>query len=136
MTFTVTDSLGVPVVNTAVTFAVQAPQLGVTLLKTGTNTDTSGQVQVAYQSGTQVGVTEIRATVTATGATATQAVAVRGARPSANGFYFRCEHASLPVYTTIGNYETMTCTVIPATKPKVRTFIVITRMRSLPPTAL
>src|SRR5438093_848694 len=48
LTFTVTDSLGVPVPNAAVTFAVQAPQLGVTLLKTGTNTDVNGQVQAAY----------------------------------------------------------------------------------------
>jgi hypothetical protein len=111
LTFTVTDSLGVPVPNAAVTFAVQAPQLGVTLLRTGTNTDVNGQVQAAYSAGTQVGVTQIRATVTVTGASVAHAVAVRGARPSANGFYFHCEHASLPVYTTIANFETMSCTV-------------------------
>jgi hypothetical protein len=111
MTFLVTDALGVPVPNTGVTFAVQAPQLGITLMKTSTNTDANGVAQASYQSGTQVGVTSITATVTSTGASVSRAVAVRGAKPSANGFYFRCEHASLPVYTTIGQYETMTCTV-------------------------
>jgi len=45
------------------------------------------------------------------GASVSQVVAVRGAKPSANGFYFHCEHAALPVYTTIGEFETMTCTV-------------------------
>ena len=36
---------------------------------------------------------------------------MRGAKPSANGFYFRCEHASLAVYDNIGEFESMTCTV-------------------------
>jgi hypothetical protein len=40
-----------------------------------------------------------------------QTVAVRGAKPSANGFYFRCDNAALPVYTTIQEFETTTCTV-------------------------
>jgi len=109
--FLVTDALGVPVPNTGVTLALQAPQLGVTLMKTSTNTDVNGVALASYQAGPQVGVTAITATVTSTGARVSQVVAVRGAKPSANGFYFHCEHASLPVYTTIGEYEKMTCNV-------------------------
>jgi hypothetical protein len=58
-----------------------------------------------------VGVTTIIASIAATGASAPATVSVRGAKPSANGFYFRCANASLPVYTTVPKYEITTCTV-------------------------
>jgi len=109
--YLVTDSLGIPVPGVTVNFALQAPALGVTLLHPSGVTDLNGAVTAAYTSGTQVGVTALTATVATTGATVSQAIAVRGAKPSANGFYFHCEHASLPVYTSIAEFETMTCTV-------------------------
>jgi len=109
--YLVTDSLGIPVPGITVNFALQAPALGITLLKTSAVSDLNGVVSTAYNSGSQVGVTVITATVATTGASAPQTVAVRGAKPSANGFYFHCEHAALPVYTTIAEFETMICTV-------------------------
>jgi len=109
--YLVTDSLGVPAPGITVSFSLQAPNLGVTLLKTSAVSDLNGVVTNSFTSGAEVGVTNLVASIATTGASVTQAIAVRGARPSANGFYFRCEHAALPVYTTIAEFETMTCTV-------------------------
>ncbi len=111
ISYLVTDSLGIPVPGITVNFALQAPTLGITLLKTSGVSDLNGVVTEAYTSGSEVGVTTITATAATTGATVPQTVAVRGAKPSANGFYFHCANASLPVYTTVLEYETTTCTV-------------------------
>jgi hypothetical protein len=111
ISYLVTDSLGIPAPGITVSFALQAPALGITLLKTSAVSDLNGVVTEAYTSGSQIGVTAITAAIATTGASVSQVVAVRGAKPSANGFYFHCEHAALPVYTTIGEFETMTCTV-------------------------
>jgi len=111
ISYLVTDSLGIPVPGITVNFALQAPTLGITLLKTSGVSDLNGVVTEAYNSGSEVGVTTITATAATTGATVPQTVAVRGAKPSANGFYFHCANASLPVYTTVMEYETTTCMV-------------------------
>jgi hypothetical protein len=111
ISYTVTDSLGIPVPGMTVNFTQQAPVLGITLLKTSAVTDLNGVVTEAYTSGSEVGVSGIVATVATSGASVTQAVAVRGAKPSASGFYFRCDKGNLPVYTGITRMESMTCTV-------------------------
>jgi hypothetical protein len=110
MQFKVTDSLGTPVPQTQVNFAVRAPAV-VTLNRTSSTTDENGEVVIDFSSGSEVGVTSIVATVASTGAQSAHSLAVRGARPSASNFYFRCEHASLPVYTTVTEHEAMKCTV-------------------------
>lgn len=110
MTFLVTDSQGTPAPGAAVTFSQAVPNL-VTLGHTSATSDNSGNVVVDYSSGAEVGVSSIIATLTATGAAASHTVAVRGAKPSASGFYFRCALANLPVYTVTNNYQTTTCTV-------------------------
>lgn len=109
-TFQVTDANGVPAPGAAVTFSQQQPQL-VTLGTVGGVTDANGKVVVDYHSGTEVGVTSVSATLTSNGSVASSSVAVRGARPSASGFYFRCAKANLPVHTTTAQVETTTCTV-------------------------
>jgi len=111
ISYLVSDSLGIPAPGITVNFAVQAPVLGITLLKTSAVSDLNGVVTAAYTSGSEVGVSGITATVSTTGATVTRAVAVRGAKPSASGFYFRCEKANLPVYTSTPWLESMTCTI-------------------------
>jgi hypothetical protein len=110
MTFTVTDSLGTPVPQALVNFSVATPAL-VTLNRTSAATDATGKVVIDYSSGTEAGVTTLTATVASTGARTSHSIAVRGAKPSAANFSFRCEHASLPVYVTVSQHETMTCTV-------------------------
>ncbi|HYS08965.1 MAG TPA: hypothetical protein VEP66_09480, partial [Myxococcales bacterium] len=110
MTFLVTDSTGRAVPNVAVNFSQRQPAL-VTLGRTLSVTNASGQAFVDYTAGTEVGVSAIIATVPATGATSSHAVAVRGAKPSAAGFYFRCEKGNLPAYQTTPALETMTCEV-------------------------
>jgi hypothetical protein len=110
MTFLVADPLGTPVPQVQVSFAQLQPNL-VTFTNASAFTDQNGLVVVDYTSGSEVGVTAITATVVSTGATVQHSVAVRGARASASGFYFRCSKANLPVYTTVSQYETMTCTV-------------------------
>jgi hypothetical protein len=110
MTFLVTDPLGTPVPQVQVNFGQVQPAL-VTFTNASAITDQSGLVVVDYTSGSEVGVTAITATVVSTGATVQHSVAVRGARASASGFYFHCSKANLPVYTTVAQYETMTCTV-------------------------
>ncbi len=111
ISYLLTDSLGVPVPGITVSFALQAPVLGITLLKTSAVSDLNGILTESYTSGSEVGVTTITATVATTGAAVPQTIAVRGAKPSANGFYFHCANASLPVYTTVLEYETTICTV-------------------------
>ncbi len=110
MTFLVTDSTGAPVPGAVVTFSLTQPALVVLGHTSGTTNDV-GKVTVDYISGTEVGVSSLRGTVTLTGATSAHAVAVRGARPSASFFYFQCAKANLPVYTSTPRLETMTCEV-------------------------
>jgi hypothetical protein len=110
MTFLITDSVGTPAPGAAVTFGQALPNL-VTLGHTTATSDSSGLVVVDYSAGAEVGVTAITATLTATGAIASHPVAVRGAKPSASGFYFHCAQANLPVYTTTDMHQTTTCTV-------------------------
>jgi len=110
MSFLVTDSAGRAVANAAVNFSQRQPAL-VTLGRTLGVTGSDGVVSVDYTSGPNVGISAIIATVPATGATGSHPIAVRGAKPSASGFYFRCDHTNLPVYTTTLQYETTTCTV-------------------------
>jgi hypothetical protein len=110
MSFLVTDSAGRPVANAAVNFSQRQPNL-VTLGRTLGVTGNDGKVIVDYTSGPNVGISAIIATVPATGATGSHPIAVRGAKPSASGFYFRCNQTNLPVYTTTPQYETVTCTV-------------------------
>ena len=110
MTFLVTDSSGNPVSGAAVTFAQATPNL-VTLGHTTGTSDTTGHVVVDYAAGGEVGVSSISATLTVNGAVASHPIAVRGARPSASGFYFRCGRINLPVYTTTLQYETSACVV-------------------------
>jgi hypothetical protein len=110
MTFLVTDSAGRPVSNVAVSFAQRQPAL-VTLGRTIGVTAGNGTVSLDYTGGSEVGVTSITATVPSTGATGSHAIAVRGAKPSASGFYFRCEKGNLPAYQTTPALETMTCQV-------------------------
>src|SRR5437868_3027179 len=87
--------------------AVNATWSGVT---NGTRLTLQG-LSSSPDAGALVGITAITATVAATGAAGSQPIAVRGARPSASGFYFRCSKTNLPVYTTTLEYETTTCTV-------------------------
>jgi len=110
MSFLVTDSAGRPTPSVAVSFSQRAPAL-VTLGRTAGVTDNNGQVIVDYTSGTVTGISAIVATVPSTGVSGSHPVAVRGARPSASGFYFRCDKTNLPVYTTTPRFETTTCTV-------------------------
>jgi len=110
MSFLVTDSAGRPVPNAAVNFSQRQPAL-VTLGRTLGVTSSDGIVIVDFSAGPNVGISAIIATVPATGATGSHPIAVRGAKPSASGFYFRCDRTNLPVYTTTLQYETVTCTV-------------------------
>ncbi len=110
MTFLVTDAYGTPVPDAPVDFVENQPQL-ITLNSTSGTTDADGHVSVAYSAGPEIGVTSITATAHGTQATGVHSVAVRGARPSASGFYFRCDHGSLPVYDLITGYSTTTCHV-------------------------
>ena len=110
MTFTITDALGSPVPGAEVDFTQNQPAL-VSFANSSATTDAQGLAAVSYSAGPEVGVSSIVATVAATGATTSRSVAVRGARPSASGFYFACNVANLPVYTTTARIETTTCTV-------------------------
>jgi len=110
MTFLVTDSAGAPVPGISVTFSQAQPAL-TTLGHSSGITAADGTVAADYSAGPRAGITSIRATVDATLASTSHAVAVRGAKPSASGFYFRCSKLNLPVYTTTLEYETTTCTV-------------------------
>lgn len=110
MTFLVTDSLGTPIPGIDVTFTQGNPAL-VTLGRTTITTGADGTAAVDYTAKTDVGVSSIIATVVATGAKASHAIAVRGAKPSAAGFYFHCAKANLPVYTSVPMLETTTCEV-------------------------
>lgn len=110
MTFVVRDAYGTPVPDAQIDFTQSQPQL-ITLNSTSSFTDGIGQVQVAYSSGPEVGVTSITATAHGTMASGIHSVAVRGARPSASGFYFRCDKGSLEVYDLITGYSTTTCHV-------------------------
>ena len=107
--FLVTDAAGRAVSGVAVTFAQTQPAL-VTLANTTGTTGADGTVTVSYSAGPQVGVSAITASA-AGGLAASHPIAVRGAKPSASGFYFRCSNINLPVYTTTLQYETTTCTV-------------------------
>ena len=110
MTFLVVDSYGSPVPATVVNFTQAQPALLTLGHATGT-TDASGQVVVDYAAGVQVGVSSIIATVNATTVTTSHPVAVRGAKPSAAGLYFRCAKANIPIYTIITYLMTTTCEV-------------------------
>lgn len=107
--FNVTDANGIPAGGAAVTFSENQPEL-VSLSATGGVTDSNGNIGVTYSSRIELGVTSIVATLTATGAQATASIAVRGAKPSAAGFYFRCDKANLPL-TLTNQLATTTCTV-------------------------
>jgi len=85
----VTDSLASPAPG--INGELRPPGAGApasTLLKTSAVSDLNGVVTEAYTSGSQIGVTAITAAIATTGASVSQVVAVRGAKPSANGFYF------------------------------------------------
>ena len=110
MTFLVTDSTGTPLQGIDVNFTQANPQL-VVLGHSKVTTDASGLAVIDYSAGPQVGVSSIQAAVAVTGAAAAHPIAVRGAKPSASGFYFRCDRMNLPVYTTTLQHETTTCTV-------------------------
>jgi hypothetical protein len=110
MTFLVSDAYGTPVPAAQIDFTQSQPQL-ITLNATSGSTDATGHVSIAYSSGPEVGITSITATAHGTTASGIHAVAVRGARPSASGFYFRCEHGALPVYDLITGYSTTLCHV-------------------------
>jgi hypothetical protein len=110
MTFLVVDSYGSPVPSTVVNFTQAQPAL-LTLGHTSGTTDSSGKVVVDYAAGAQVGVSAIIATVNATTVTTSHTVAVRGAKPSAAGLYFRCAKANIPIYTVITYLMTTTCEV-------------------------
>jgi len=110
MSFLVTDSAGRPAPTVAVSFSQRQPAL-VTLGRTVGVTDSNGIAIVDYAAGVEVGVSAIVATVPSTGVSGSGAIAVRGARASASGFYFRCEKANLPAYETTPALETMTCEV-------------------------
>jgi hypothetical protein len=109
-TFLVTDASGRGVSGVTVTFGQTQPALVTLALPTGV-TGADGSVSVAYNAGAQVGISAITAAVGTTGITGSHPIAVRGARPSASGFYFRCNHINLPVYTTTLQYETTECVV-------------------------
>jgi len=108
--FLVTDAAGRPVSNVGVSFAQTQPAL-VTLGHTVGVTASDGTVSVDYTAGSVVGVSAIAATVGGGGPSGSYPLAVRGAKPSASGFYFRCGFTNLPVYTTTPEYETTTCSV-------------------------
>jgi len=108
--FLVTDAAGRPVSNAGVSFGQTQPAL-VTLGHTVGVTASDGTVSVDYTAGSMVGVSAITAAVGGGGPSGSYPVAVRGAKPSASGFYFRCEKTNLPVYTTTPQYETTTCHV-------------------------
>jgi hypothetical protein len=110
MIFSVTDNLGNPLSSVQVTFSQSLPAL-VTLGQITGTSDANGLVSVDYAAGSLVGVGTITATLTATGASASHPIAVRGAKPSASGFYFRCNILNLPVYGTTTEHFTSTCTV-------------------------
>jgi hypothetical protein len=109
-TFLVADASGRAVSGATVAFGQRQPVL-VTLAQTSAVTAADGTVSVGYNAGAQVGITAITATVAATGASGSKPIAVRGAKPSASGFYFHCNHINLPVYTTTLEYETTDCVV-------------------------
>lgn len=110
MTFFLSDASARGVSGVTVTFGQTQPAL-VTLAQTSGVTAADGTVSVAYSAGPEVGVTSITATVGTTGIAASHSIAVRGAKPSASGFYFRCEKGNLPAYQTTPALETMTCEV-------------------------
>jgi hypothetical protein len=110
MGFVVLDSAGRGVPGVTVNFGQRQPAL-VTLGRTTGVTGVDGTVSVDYSAGAEVGVTSINATVAGTAVTGSHAIAVRGAKPSASGFYFRCEKGNLPAYQTTPALETMTCEV-------------------------
>ncbi|HZR10443.1 MAG TPA: hypothetical protein VFA79_17780 [Myxococcales bacterium] len=110
MSFTVTDASGRGVSGVTVNFAQTQPAL-VTLANATGVTVADGSVNVSYNAGSQVGISAITATVASTTITGSHPIAVRGAKPSASGFYFRCNRINLPVYTTTLEYETTSCVV-------------------------
>lgn len=114
MTFQVTDAYGTPVPNSLVEFSQTQPVL-VSLNTANARTDLNGIARVGYTSGDEVGVTTLKATVRDlahnTSVSGQHQVAVRGARPSASGFYFRCDHGSMRVLDTVTRYDTMKCHV-------------------------
>jgi len=109
-TFHVTDAQGTAVPGASVSIGQQTPNL-VTPAPNPVVTDANGDAVVAYTAGDIVGVSSVVATITGTTTSATAMVAVRGAKPSASGFYFRCDRASLPAYASTNQVETTTCTV-------------------------
>jgi hypothetical protein len=110
MTFVISDSFGSPIPGVTVNFTQAQPAL-VTFSHSSGVTDDAGRVVADYSAGPEVGVSTITATVVASGASASRAVAVRGARPSASGFNFHCDKGNLPVYTTTSFFQTAVCTV-------------------------
>ena len=110
MTFKVTDAYGTPVPLVQVNFTQAAPNL-VTLANASANALADGTVVAAYSAKKEVGVSAIIATVVAGGASVQKPIAVRGAKPSASGLYFRCAKTNLPVYTTTPQHEITTCSV-------------------------
>lgn len=110
MSFLVTDASGRGVSSVTVNFAQTQPAL-VTLANATGVTAANGSVTVSYNAGPQVGISAITATVASTTITGSHPIAVRGAKPSASGFYFRCSRINLPVYTTTLEYETSECVV-------------------------
>ena len=79
-------------------------------------TDNNGDVSVVFQSGPQVGIAQVQATVVdssgaLTNVTTNRTIPVRGAKPSAAHFHFVCDHLNLPVYTTVQESEQMLCHV-------------------------
>jgi hypothetical protein len=107
--FQVKDDFGAPVPNVIVDLSASSTLVNLTT--SSAQTDLNGLVSVSYSSGTDIGVTSIYATIHNTTIRAIHPIAIRGATPSATGFYFRCERSNLPVYTTTLQYETMNCTV-------------------------
>jgi hypothetical protein len=111
MTFLVSDAYGSPVPNAQIDFSQSQPAL-IGFNNTTGRSDGAGIVSVGYSSGLEVGVTSISATFHSNAAIrGSHQVAVRGARPSASGFYFKCDHGNLPVYNTVTRLATMTCHV-------------------------
>jgi hypothetical protein len=111
MSFLVTDSFGSPIPGVTVNFTQAQPAL-VTFSHSSAVTDDAGKVVADYSAGPEVGVSTISATVVAPpGASASHAIAVRGAKPSGSGFNFHCDRGNLPVYTTTSFFEKTVCTV-------------------------
>jgi hypothetical protein len=109
--FSVVDADGHPVPGVAVDFTQGQPALLVFAhASTVTDADGLAAAVVSSASPTVVGVTPVRATVTATGATAAGAVPVRGAKPSGLGLSFQCDRANLPTYASSAGHEITTCT--------------------------